>query len=142
MGRTGSRHPDDDERLLDGDRLDFGMPLDQFGQRQSVAQQANHPLPQGRARELGQAGVGLDSGRVCGQPARETVRVVQVVADTGRLNGFGEHPIDVELDAFGLGEFQNPALDIGQPGRGQIFEVDVVDVADRRTHATASSPTG
>jgi hypothetical protein len=46
MRRAGSRHPDHDEGPLDRDRLDFWIPLDEFGQRQPVAQQANHALPQ------------------------------------------------------------------------------------------------
>jgi hypothetical protein len=44
------------------------------------------------------------------------------------LDGLGEHPIDVEVDAFGLGEFQNLTLDIGQLRRCQIVEIDISDV--------------
>jgi hypothetical protein len=44
------------------------------------------------------------------------------------LDGLGKHPIDVELDAFGLGEFQNLTLDIGQLRRRQIVEIDISDV--------------
>ncbi len=73
MRGARARHPDDDERFLDRDRLDLGIPLDQLGQRQPVTQQPNHPLPQRRAGELGQAVVGLDRGDVRGQPIAEAV---------------------------------------------------------------------
>jgi DNA-binding IclR family transcriptional regulator len=141
MRGTGSRHPDDDEGLLDSDRLDLGIPLDEVGQRQPVPQQANHSLPQGRAGELGQAFVGFDRGHVRGQALTEAVGVVQVVAYPRLVHGFGEHPVDAEFDVFGLGELQNLTLDIGQLGRRQIVEVDVAYVEARRAHATASSTT-
>ena len=118
MRGSRSRHPDDDERLLDLDRLDLGIPLDEVGQREPVAQQANHSLPQRRAGELGQAFVGFDRGDVRGQAVTETVGVVEVVAHPGLVNSFGEHLVDVEFDVFGLGELQDLTLDIGQPGRG------------------------
>ena len=105
-----------------------GIPLDELGQRQPVSQQPNYPLPQGRAGQFAQAVVGFDRGDVCGQAVTETVRVVQIAAHTGLVDGLGEHPIDVEVDAFGLGEFQNLALDIGQLRRGQIVEIDISDV--------------
>ena len=86
-----------------------------------------------------QAVVGFDRGDVRGQPVTEAVGVVQVAAYPGLLDRLGEHPVDVEFDVFGLGEFQNLTLDIGQLGRCQIVEVDVSDVGARRAHATASS---
>ena len=129
MRGTRPRHPDDDERLLDLDRLDLGIPLEEVGQRQPVAQQAHHSLPQRGAGELGQTVVGFDRGDVRGQPVTEAVGIVQVVAHRGLVDRFGEHLVDVEVDAFGLGELQNLALHVGQPGRRQIVEVDVVGVA-------------
>ena len=138
MRGSRSRHPDDDERLLDLDRLDLGIPLDEVGQREPVAQQANHSLPQRQAGELGQAFVGFDRGNVRGQPVTEAVGVVQVV-DAGLFSRLGKHLVDVEFDFSGLGELQNLTLNIGQLGRRQIVEVDVSDLAARRSHATASS---
>ena len=32
----------------------------------------------------------------------------------GLVDGFGEHPVDVEVDVVGLGEVQDLTLDIGQ----------------------------
>jgi hypothetical protein len=87
---------------------------------------------------LGQVFVGFDRRHVHGQPVAEPVRAVQVV-DARLLDRLGQHPIDIEVDALGLGESQNLALDIGQPGRRQVVEIDVVQVAERRTRATASS---
>src|SRR5271166_439162 len=136
MSGPRSRHPHDDEGLLQPDRLDLGIPLDEVGQRQPVPQQANHSLPQGRASELGQAFVGFDRGHVRGQAVTEAVGVVQVVTHTCLVDGFDKHPIDVEFDGLGLGELQNLTLDIGQLRRRQIVEVDV---AHRRTHATSST---
>ena len=129
MGGAGSRHPDDDEGFLDRDRLDLGIPLDEVGQREPVAQQANHSLPQRRTGELGQTFVGFDRGHVRGQAVVEAVGVVQVVSPPGLVDRFGKHLIDVEFDVFGLGELQNLTLDVGQLGRRQIVEVDVSDVA-------------
>ena len=60
MRGARARHSDDDERLLDRDRLDLGVALEQIGQRQPVAQQPHHPLAQRAADQLGQAVVGLD----------------------------------------------------------------------------------
>ena len=85
-----------------------------------------------RADQLGQAVVGFDRADVGGQPVPESVGVVQIVA-TRLLDGLGEHPLDVELDASGLGELQDLTLDIGQPRRRQIVEIDISDVG---------SPTG
>ena len=149
MRGTRSRHPDDDEGLLDRNRLDLGIPLDEVGQRQPVAQQANHSLAQGRASELGQAVVGLDCGHMGCQAFSEAVRVVQVGPYflAGLLDGLGEHPIDVEFDVFGFGVLQDLPLDVGEVGRRQIIEVDVVevcvvlDVTVRPTHVTSSTLT-
>ena len=135
---TGSRHPDDDEGLLDGDRLDLGISLDEVGQRQPVTQQTNHSLPQRGAGQLGQACVAFDGGHVRSQAIPEAAGVVQVCYPR-RLDRLDEHPVDVEVDVFGLGVLQNLPLDIGQFGRRQVVEVDVTDVEARSTHATASS---
>ena len=133
-----SRHPDDDERLLDLDGLDFGIPLEELGQRQPIAQQANHALPQRGSGELGQAVVGFDRGDVCGQPVTEAVGVVEV-ADPGLLDRLGEHLIDAEVDGPGFGELQDLPLDVGELGRRQIVEVDVSDVAAYRSQGRSSS---
>jgi hypothetical protein len=75
-----------------------------------------------------------------GRPAAGvSVGVVQVGADAGLPDRFGEHLVDVEFDVVGLGELQDLTLDIGQPGQGQVVEVDVRDVGARSTHPTASS---
>jgi hypothetical protein len=128
------RHPDDDERLLDRDRLDLGVSLDQLGQRQPVTQQTNHTLAQRRTGELSQAMVGFDRGDVNAQSIAEPVAVIEIVTDRGLLDSFGEHPFDVEVDGPGLGVLQDLALNLGQLGRQQIVDVDV---AIRRAHAAA-----
>jgi hypothetical protein len=89
---------------------------------------------------LPQAVVGFDRGNVCGQAITETVRVVQI-ADTSLLDGLGEHPIDVELDLFGLGEFQNLTLEIGQLRRCQIVEIDVSDVGPYKLARSSGTST-
>ncbi len=128
MGGAGARHPDHDEGLLDRDRLDLRIALDEVGQRQPVTQQADHSLPQRRAGELGQAFIGFDGGHVCDQAPCEAVGVVQVVSHAGRSDRLGKHPITVEFDVFGLGELQNLALNVGEFGRCQIVESDLSSV--------------
>ena len=112
--------------LLYRDRLDLGIPLDEVSQRQPVPQQANHPLPQRRARQLGQSVVGFNRGHVCAQALAEAVRVIQVVG-TRLLDGLAEHPVDVEVDVPGFGVLQNLTLHVGQLGRRQIVEVNVLE---------------
>jgi hypothetical protein len=96
-------------------------------------------LPQRRTGELGQTVVALDRGHVRAQSVPEAAGVVQI-RDACLLDRLGEHLADVEVDVPGLGEFQNLTLHIGQPGRRQIVEVDVVDVADRRSHESRLTP--
>jgi hypothetical protein len=135
MSGPRPRHPDDDERLLDLDGLDFRVPLEEFGQRQPIAQQADHTLPQRGAGELGQTLVGFDRGDMRGQPVAESVGIVEV-ADAGLLDRLGDHLVDAEVDGPGLGVVQNLPLDVGELGRRQIVEVDVSDVAAHRSSST------
>jgi hypothetical protein len=59
------------------------------------------------------------------QPIAETVVVVQIVTDRCLCDGFGEDLLDIEVDRPGLGVFQDLPLNVGQPGRCQIVEVEV-----------------
>ncbi len=95
-------------------------------------------MAQRTAGELAQAIVGLDRADVGAQTVSEAVRVGEVGScpQAGLLDGLGKHAVDVEINGSGFGEFQDLTLHVGQPGRSQVVEVDVVD---RRTHRNPSS---
>ena len=69
----------------------------------------------------------------------EAIGVAQIVAHCSSLGGLGEHPIAVQFDGPGLGELQNLTLDLGQPRRCQIVEVDVNCAAPPSRHCRMQS---
>ena len=127
MRRARAGHADDDEGLLDRDRLDLGMPFEQFGQRQPVAQQPHDALAQRPADQLGQAVVGLDRPDVGSDAIPEPVGGGEVV-DACFGDPLGDHPLDVQVDVAALGVLEDLPLDIGQLRSGQIVETELLEI--------------
>ena len=114
MGGSRSGHADHDQRPVDLDGTDLGVALEQFGQRQPVAQQPDHPGAQCVSGQLAQTGIALDGIDVGLQSGRVPVIGGEVV-DASLSHGLGQHRLEVENHRTGL----------GQHGVGQIVEIDL-----------------